>query len=558
MAEFQYNRIRARLLEEVAPLIDLSDVANKPAGDLEMHRLSRSVAAAALQIEAGVSAEAAAAAVVDGGGDNGIDAFAYDSTVKTLILVQAKWSQSHTASIDQAGVLAFLAGVQDLLAQKKSKFNQKIQDRWAIISDALDNAARIRLVTAFPGSGRIAEEIQARIDEFVSGQNDTSDTFFATSVSQKELFQHFAADAAPPQIDLTINLAHYGRVEAPLLAVYGQVSAVEVGAWYKEHGNKLFAGNIRHFVGLGSDVNADIARTLTESPENFWYYNNGITMLAQELSRRPGPTDRSIGVFDCKRVTIVNGAQTVGTIGRSNLSEANPAFVQARIILLDDPETSTGRTITRATNTQNRINARNFVALDPVQDRIRGELLLEGVNYEFREGEPLESVASGFEFIEAITTLACASPEISHVALAKGYVGGLYADLDGPPYKALFNPSTDSKRLWSLVRIARRVEQALRARFDDPSATERGIIVHGNRFTLHGTLRRLSAIRGLERADEFTAEEIEAAAVEVVHRTRDVIDGFYEGAYLAPLFKNVGKCTDIRNRVEAPGAIPAW
>jgi hypothetical protein len=248
-------------------------------------------------------------------------------------------------------------------------------------------------VIAYPGAGKIADEIQARLNEFVSDQNDTSDTFFASTVSQKELFKLFAAEAAKPQIDLTINLAHYGRVEAPLLAVYGQVSAVEVGRWYREHGDKLFAGNIRHFVGLRSDVNSEIAKTLVEKPEEFWYFNNGITILVQELSRRPGPTDKSIGVFECKRVTIVNGAQTVGTIGRSLISDESPAVLQARLILVEDPEAPTGRTITRASNTQNRIDARNFVALDPVQDRIRSELLLDGINYEFREGESTKSDA---------------------------------------------------------------------------------------------------------------------------------------------------------------------
>jgi hypothetical protein len=107
----------------------LSDVANKPAADVEMHRLTRSVAAAALQVEAGLPADAAAAAVVDGGGDNGIDAIAYDITAKTLFLVQSKWNQSHTGSVDLAGVLKFIAGVEDLLSQKKAKFSQKIQDR---------------------------------------------------------------------------------------------------------------------------------------------------------------------------------------------------------------------------------------------------------------------------------------------------------------------------------------------------------------------------------------------------------------------------------------------
>src|SRR4030081_2511787 len=91
---------------------------------------------------------------------------------------------------------------------------------------------------------------------------------------------------------------------------------------------------------------------------------------------------------------------------------------------VSDPESLLGKKITKASNTQNKIDARNFVALDPEQERIRTELLIEKVAYEYREGEPLESTVDGFDFLEAVTTLACASDEMSFVALSKGYVGG--------------------------------------------------------------------------------------------------------------------------------------
>ena len=78
----------------------------------------------------------------------------------------------------------------------------------------------------------------------------------------------------------------------------------------------------------------------------------------------------------------------------------------------------------------------------------------------------IESRAEGFEFIEAITTLACAGDDISYVALAKGYVGGLFLDINAAPYKALFNSGTSSKRLWSLVKLARRAERAVKNSHD--------------------------------------------------------------------------------------------
>ena len=509
------------------------------------------MAAAAIKILAEVDDGTASAAIVDGGKDNGIDAIYYDPQSKTLFLVQSKWSSSHTSSIASGEVLKFLQGVQDLVSLKKGRFNEKIQKRWNLIEDALKRLTSVRLVVSYPGSGRIDPDIQDKIDDFVKSQNDTSELFFFFPVTQRELFQHFVHEAAPPKISLTVRLAHYGLVESPLRAVYGQVSALDVADWYKSYGNNLFAGNIRNFLG-SSEVNAAIADTLKKGAEHFWFYNNGITIIAESYKRQAiGGNDRSVGIFDCANVTIVNGAQTVGTIGRTLIGEKeSPAFLQARIIEVSDPESSLGKQITRASNTQNKIDARNFVALDAEQERIRTELLIDKINYEYREGEALESTVDGFEFIEAVTTLACASDEMSYVALSKGYVGGLYADIGAAPYKALFNSSTSSKRLWSLVQLARRIDKATKTLADQSSPTQRGIVVHGNRFTMHCILRKLGKKADLSDAERISDATVDAAVKDVLSGVGAIIDADYSDAYLAPLFKNVKKCTAIRAKFE--------
>lgn len=400
MAEIQHSQIKAKLLETTAASVDVSDIQGKPIGDFDNHLLSRCVAATALRIASGIDLPSAASALVDGGKDNGIDAIYYDSQTRTLFLVQSKWSTSHSASIDSAGVLKFVQGVQDLVSLKRDRFNGKIQAKWEIIEDASKRLSSVRMIIAFPGSGKINDDIQGKVEDFVRSQNDTSELFFTQVISQKELFQYFVQEAAPPQINLTVRLSHFGLVDAPLKAVYGQVSATDIANWYREYGNQLFSGNIRHFLGIKSDVNSGISKTLSESPDNFWYFNNGLTIIAQSMQKQAfGGNDRSVGVFDCSNITIVNGAQTVGTIGQTVGSGESVSSVQARVIVVDDPESVIGKEITRASNTQNRIDARNFVALDPEQERIRTELLIEKIDYEYREGEAIESPAKGFEFI---------------------------------------------------------------------------------------------------------------------------------------------------------------
>src|SRR2546430_12649808 len=105
MAEIQHSQIKAKLLEIVTPLVDHTDIVGKSDADKEAHVLSRAIAAAAHKIVAEIEYDAACAAIVDGGKDNGIDAIHYDSQSKTLFLVQSKWSNSHGSSIASGEVL---------------------------------------------------------------------------------------------------------------------------------------------------------------------------------------------------------------------------------------------------------------------------------------------------------------------------------------------------------------------------------------------------------------------------------------------------------------------
>ena len=486
MSKIHHNQIQIRMLEKVAPSVCVSDVQNHPPSEKKNVLLSRCVAASALCALVDLEYSTAGEAIVDGPKDNGLDFIYYDSSTRTLYLGQSKWSHAHASSIESGDILKFLAGVQDLCSLKKSKFNKKVVSKWAEISDALGKLSNICLVIAYVGSGKIDDASLERINDFISAQNDTSDLFYFRAIAQKELFEHFVREAAPARINLTITLTHYGSIDQPLRAIYGQLLAMDVAKWYKNYGNHLFSRNIRHFLGEKSDVNSAIANTLMESPEYFWYYNNGVTIIVDELRKQAiGGSEKSVGLFDCKNVTIVNGAQTVGTIGRSLGDKQSIASIPARIIVVQDSEKSIGNIITRASNTQNKIDARNFVALDPEQDRIRTELLIQRIHYEFREGELLENPQDGFEFIEAIISLACNHDDISFSTLSKRYIGGLYDDITTTPYKALFNPGTSSNDLWCLVRLSRRFDKFIKAHLSDEKPEHKGISVHGNRFLLH-------------------------------------------------------------------------
>ena len=51
----------------------------------------------------------------------------------------------------------------------------------------------------------------------------------------------------------------------------------------KQHKDSLFAYNIRTYLGE-KGINKEIVATAHEEPENFFYYNNGISAVCTELN----------------------------------------------------------------------------------------------------------------------------------------------------------------------------------------------------------------------------------------------------------------------------------
>lgn len=78
--------------------------------------------------------------------------------------------------------------------------------------------------------------------------------------------------------------------------------------------SKAFSANVRDYLGSRrSDANIDngIKKSAEESPDDFWMYNNGVTVLVNSFefvsSRKP--------VLKISGLWIVNGAQTTGATG---------------------------------------------------------------------------------------------------------------------------------------------------------------------------------------------------------------------------------------------------
>jgi hypothetical protein len=546
---FHIGQIRTHLEKQFLPFIDGSDLEAK-SPDRESHMLSRALAAFAVTLASGVPAETAARSVTDGFGDHGLDAIYHDPTEHRLVIVQSKWHKDGKGSIDLGDALKFKEGIELLLQADLSSFNQKIQSHQGELMSALEDASTsIVIVVAHTGVQSMSPEVRSSLLALVADLNDPSVVAELREVAQADLHGALSGAARGAPINIDAMLFDWGQVESPFRAFYGRISAADVARWHRQHGPRLFSDNLR-CVLPDSLVNKSMAETAKSNPERFWYFNNGITVLCQTVRKKLiGGPDRTTGMFECEGISVVNGAQTVGALSESLGQDGTGlegAFVHVRFISIEGNASDFASEVTRATNTQNRIENKDFAALDPEQERLRQDLFLDGILYVYKSGAEAPQRKAGFTIEEATVALACAH-DVSLAVVAKGNVGRLWEDIKKPPYKLLFNSSVSALRVNRCVDILRLVDGILADEQQHRSGPSKMVAIHGNRFLLHQVFKRMPDTI-LQDGGRSTNDN-ENSAREILPRLIDATlvakEKLFPTSYLQSLFKNQDKCRKL-------------
>ena len=492
----QLRRIENVINKIICPKIDMSDIENDEFGS-NIHLYSRALAALAIMRSTDVEADIAAKSVTDGYNDMGIDAVYNDVDQRKLVLVQSKWRCGASGGIDQAEMLPFVQGVKSIIEYKMEGCNKKLIAKKPEIESALNDINyKIEVVFCHTGNQRCSDYVKNPMLKLLDEMNvDGNETLSFYELTISEVYNYLATGNG--EVDITIDdvlVENWGCIEKPIRAYYGIVSADVLGMWYIKYGNKLFDKNIRYYKG-STEVNNGIQDVLQYESDKFFYYNNGVKILCKKIDRKLiGGNDNKAGLFHLEGVSLVNGAQTTGSIGA--VYQYNPSLVaNAKILIqmidLRDEDASSAKQITRLTNTQNRIDSKDFAALDPQQERIKEELLFDNIQYFYKSGAVVSDADHQILFDEAIVAQACASGDVSLVHLAKQNVGALTEDIAKRPYIVLFNASTNSRALVNNVRIMRLVEKFLQNKQKSAEGRLKHILIQGNRVVLYLVLNKI-------------------------------------------------------------------
>lgn len=193
---------------------------------------------------------------------------------------------------------------------------------------------------------------------------------------------------------LNINTDDY-KLENVLDAKYVFTPVSSIFRLYRDSIEKnypIFDMNIREYLG-NKGVNKKIYETLLdpEDRKNFFYYNNGITMICDKMS---SVETRSFGnninaAFNVKNPQIVNGCQTVNSIYEA-LKNVDPreleqnykdTFVMLKILQINrenEYEEILYKNIVTYNNSQNSIDEKTFVANNSTFNRLKTEFESKG------------------------------------------------------------------------------------------------------------------------------------------------------------------------------------
>lgn len=151
---------------------------------------------------------------------------------------------------------------------------------------------------------------------------------------------------------------------------------------FDEYGQKLLESNVRTFLQFKGKVNAGIKKTLLRNPEDFFSYNNGLTVTASRAELKK--IDGELILTELDNMQIVNGGQTTSAIYFSPKEKGqqegydyrnidlSKVFVQMKLTVINDKDKSEEikANVAQFANSQNAVQASDLISNHPLHRKL--------------------------------------------------------------------------------------------------------------------------------------------------------------------------------------------
>ncbi len=465
MPSLEKEQLLAHLESVYRPLVRVRD--NEQVALRNSSFPSRALAGFSIETLAGVSPLNAASADVDGGQDEGIDSIYYHRPKDSLYLVQGKASGdggSHQPNLPET--IRFINGIQALLSGNLDPFGELDATQKTLIREALQNTA-LKVFVVLAHFGGIIDEQRTRRIEALKQSYDSS--FNEERLFFRNFNLHTAHEAllglrAEATVDTRLRLESYARHDGDFQCVYGRVKACDLKELYSRHQDALFAQNVRQYRG-NNFVNQAVSKTISEDPSKLFYLNNGITALCHEITptattaANPG----SIGEFDVRNLSVVNGAQTIGSISRNLNENDDQAYVLIKLIRVSEEQALFGERISKATNFQTNVDSIDFLSTHPRLKSMADTLKESGIAFHLKRADDFgvdHTTDKRFTLAEAIEARVCSKCDYKQLVILKTNPSSLYneAKLE---IKRFMPDSLSARTLWREIQICRIAHKAI-------------------------------------------------------------------------------------------------
>lgn len=332
--------------------------------------------------------------------DMGVDAYEFFEETKDLYLIQNKYYKDNSfLSVDYVSNDFLIRSITALEngTYKRSKDLQNIFNKYKKNSEF-----RVHLELYITNNNKNPQVLEC-IKKFNNTHtNYVAKIYYLDDIKEKyygEIVQHnkkidVVIDTIVKGTILNINNSNY-KLKNIIDARYVFTPITTIYKIYRESLEKqyaIFDKNIREYLG-NTGVNKNIINTLKNKDErvNFFYYNNGITLICSDMSTIK--TQNSVlnrnAYFTVSNPQIVNGCQTVNSIFEV-LKDVDPnelenefkdVFVMLKVLQIDstsEKESQLYKDIVKYNNSQNSIDEKTFVSNTALFQRFQKEFEKRG------------------------------------------------------------------------------------------------------------------------------------------------------------------------------------
>lgn len=304
----------------------------------------------------------------DGTGDGGIDYVYYDEESNDVYLIQGK--SEPNLNIDKIkSIFQKMVDTIEIFEQgKETKANLNPKIIRAYRKGTLGKTKNNIKLVLITGTS-INENLQKQIDFW----KDNLFTDYEPIIYGREEIEEQEA-----QVSSGERTVKRGSLECSSKTVLkysnGDTSGIIVNIkarslkelFQRESDSGLFGYNLREYISTNKDVDDGIKTTIKKEKENFWFYNNGITIACKKYQVK----DNQLILND---FSIINGAQTTTIIGKSEDVDNDMDFdIVCKVVSSPNSlEDDFIKQISNASNSQKEIGARDLYSNTPEQIQLQ-------------------------------------------------------------------------------------------------------------------------------------------------------------------------------------------